>query len=54
MRHCRYHEAEAQEQYLDRLKKKYSDASMIITGLRINLEVMRNLYAYINTGMPLQ
>ena len=48
MRHGRYHEVEAWEQYLDRLKKKHTDATVIITGLHVDLEVMRNFYAYMN------
>ena len=53
MRYGRYHEAEAWEQYLDRLKKKHSDATVIITGLHVDLEVMRNFYAYMNTRISL-
>ena len=53
MRYGRYHEVEAREQYLDRLKKKHTDATVIITGLHVDLEVMRNFYAYMNTRISL-
>ena len=52
MRYGRYHEVEAREQYLDRLKKKHTDATVIITGLHVDLAIMRNfcvcIYEYKN------
>ena len=53
MRYGRYHEVEAREQYLDRLKKKHTDATVIITGLHVDLEVMRNFCAYMNIRISL-
>ena len=59
MMYGRYHmhEAEAWEQYLDRLKMKHTDATVIITGLHVDLEVAtgcnENFYAYMNTRMSL-
>ena len=53
MRYDRYHEVEAWEQYLDRLKKKHTDATVIITGLYVDLEVIRNFYVYMNTRILL-
>ena len=51
MRYGWYHEVEAREQYLDVLKKKHTDATVINTGL--DLEVMRNFCAYMNTRISL-
>ena len=54
MRYGRYHEVEAREQYLDWLKKKkHTDATVIITGLHVDLEVMRNFCAYMNIRISL-
>ena len=42
MRYGRYHEAEAREQYLERLKTQHCDATVIVTGLHVDLEVTKD------------
>ena len=41
MRYGRFHEADAREQYLKRLKKQHCDATVIVTGLHVDLEVQK-------------
>ena len=46
MRYGCYHEAEAREQYLERLKTHHCDATVIVTGLHVDLEVTKDFCIY--------